>query len=301
MPELRKKFPSAQIDFLVRKPYHIILEDNPYLDNLLIFENGKGLNYALKRFKLIRDIRNQKYDLIIDQIRNAGSAQITFFSKAKYRLGIKHKPYRFIYNVKPEIKKIRYHSAMKFDLLEPLGISEKAHKLYYNIRQDSFDYVDNWLKKNNISNSKLVCISPGSPVKEKKWSPECYAELADMIISGTPCEVLFLWGPKEKSDVDVIMAQMKEKSILAPPTSFNQAGAMLKRCELLICNDGGLNHLSAAMEVPSIAIFGKHKPTRWSPVIFGRHYHFHKENNNFKNDPTFGIKADEILESKKLK
>ena len=57
LPALRKKFPDAKIDFLVRHPFETVLLNNPNLDELVVFKNGKGLNYFADRIKLIRMIR----------------------------------------------------------------------------------------------------------------------------------------------------------------------------------------------------------------------------------------------------
>jgi ADP-heptose:LPS heptosyltransferase len=300
LPALRNKFPDAQIDFLVRKPYHNAIVNHPDLNNLIIFENGKGLQYLIQRLKLIKKIRSAGYNLIIDQLRNTGSAQITFWSKAQYRLGFSHQKWSFIYNIKAERKKIRYYSAMKFDLLAPLGINEQPHSLFIKIEDESFHYADRWLKENNLSDKKLVCISPGSPVKKKQWSAKCFADLADKIWDELNIPVCLLWGPKEKADVEQVLENMHTKAIIAPPTTFNQAAAILKRCSLLICNDGGINHLSVATQTPSIAIFSKHKPTRWSPAgTFENHYHFF--NGEFRDTPdnSFGIDAQVVF--KKVK
>lgn len=296
LPSLRKKFPKAQIDFLVREPYHNVLLNNPYLDNLVTFQNGKGYQYLIKRLQLIKKIRLSKYDLIIDQLRNTGSAQITFLSRAKYRLGLDHQRWGFVYNIKAKRKKIRYYSAMKFDVLEPLGIKEVEHSLFLNIENESNIYIENWLKLSNLKQKRMVCFSPGSPVKPKQWASQSFAQLADKIIEDLGINVVLLWGPKEKKVVDEVQALMKTNAIVAPATTFNQAAALLKKCSLLICNDGGINHLSVATKTPTIAIFGKHKPRRWSPAgYFKTHHHFYNPNINYRKDKTFGISVNDVF------
>jgi ADP-heptose:LPS heptosyltransferase len=257
LPALRKKFPNAQIDFLIQKPYKIILEDNQFLDNLLIIPKLRRGTFAyfLERIKTILKVRKGRYDLVIDQIRNTGSAYITLFSGAKFRLGWELKRWNWVYNFRVPRDKTRYYARMKFDLLAPLGIKEQNHNLDYKIHQSSFDYVDSWLKKNQLNGKNIVLLSPGSPVKSKKWKAKCYAQVGDLIMSKTDFKVILMWAPDEKEDCKKVAALMTNEPIIAPPTTFNQAGALLKRAKMLICNDGGLNHLAVAMETPSIAIF----------------------------------------------
>ncbi|NOG44351.1 MAG: glycosyltransferase family 9 protein [Calditrichaeota bacterium] len=297
LPALRRKFPTAKIDFLVRKPYHNALLENPDIDELVIFQNGKGTkDYLLERIKLISNIRKRKYDLVIDQIRNTGSAQITILSGAKYRLGLVNQRWRSYYNLKAERKKLRYYSAMKFDTLAPLGIEEEKHKLFFHISQDSTEKIKNWFNENNLSGDKLICFSPGTPVKGKQWDLANYAKLADLIIEKTDCRVLLLWAPNEKEDVETVKSFMENEPIMALPTTFNEAAAVLKECRLLVCNDGGLNHLSVATETPSIAFFGKHKPTRWSPAsVFKGYHHFYNESADYNSDKSLGIPVEQVF------
>lgn len=300
LPALRRKFPSAQIDFLVRKPYHTVLLKNPNINNLITFQNGEGFSYLLKRLQLVKKIRSLKYNLIIDQIRNAGSAQITLFSGAEYKLGFDHQRWSSIYNLKAKRKEIRYYSAMKFDLLEPLGIIEEPHSLFLHIENNSIKYIDDWLEENNLLKQKIVCLSPGSPVKPKQWPAKSFALVADRIVDEVGLNVILLWGPREKTDAEEVQRLMKKKAILAPSTTFNQVAAMLKKGSLLICNDGGINHLAVATETPTIAIFGKHKPKRWSPAsIFKTHHHLYNSNVDYKTDKTFGISVNEVFEMAK--
>ncbi|MBN2354930.1 glycosyltransferase family 9 protein [candidate division KSB1 bacterium] len=292
LPFLRQKFPNAKIDFLVRKPYHRVLEGNPFLDELIVFENKPGWRNLFERIKLFRRIRARRYDLIIDQIRGMGSAAITFFSGAQYRLGYKKRRLSFIYNVKVYKITRRYSAGMKFDLLKPLGIEEQPYRLYYTIKPESHRYAADWLASAGLAGKKLICFSPGSPVPRKKWSLANYAALADLILQRTSRGVILLWGPDEKEDVEQIQQMMKEQAILAPPTDFNQAAALLQQCELLVCNDGGINHLAVAVDAPSLAIFGSTAPDKWGAENMLGHYVLHNPAVDSRQDATFGISAE---------
>ena len=299
LPTLRRKFPKAQIDFLVQKPYKIILEDNQFLDNLLIIPKVKRgtFGYFLERIKAMLMVRKENYDLIIDQIRNSGSAYITLFSGAKFRLGWHLKRWNWVYNFRVPRDKTRYYARMKFDLLAPLGIKEEKHSLDYKIKKSSFDYIDRWLKENQLNDRKIVSFSPGSPVKSKKWEASCYAELGDLIMEKTDFSVILMWAPDEREDCERVSALMTNKPIIAPRTTFNQAGALLKRSQMLICNDGGLNHLAVAVGTPSIAIFGANmNPRKWTAWHTGIHFYFKEFDKSKIKDNTFNIKPEAVYQ-----
>ncbi len=288
---LSEKFPAAKIDFLVRKPYDQVLFKNKYLNDIITEKTEQGIRQIISRIKLFLDIRRRNYDLIIDQQNNPGSGQAVFFSKAKYRLGWADADWKFTYNLKASRGPVRYNGSRKFDILAPLGISEQPYDLFFHITEESHLYIDRWLANEKIPKGEFICISPGSPVWSKRWHEEGFAGLADLIINNTDYKVILLWGPSEKDVVDKITRRMQNRPVTAPKTDFNQAAALISKSALLICNDGGLNHLSVALKTPTLAIFGYTKTDVWSPAsVFNDHHHLQSENKApGPFDPSFGI------------
>ena len=305
--ELRRHFPEAQIDYLIQKPYATILEDNPYIDNLVLMDKTKGLKRLITYIKVIYTVRKTKYDLIIDQLRGTSSVRIVAFSGARWRLGFKmenkkrmgitfHR-WNWIYNLSVPKGETRYYSRWKFDALLPLGITEVEHNTYYHVKPESFDYVNKWISKEGLLDKKLVIFSPGTPVRKKQWDLGYYSQLADRIQSELDYHVILLWGPGEKDDVLYIKEKMQTIPTIACPTTFNQAGALLHAGEFLITNDGGINHLSVSREVPSISIFGpKSSPIKW--CAWHKPIHLYLKDTNFKNfdDNRFNITPDQVFE-----
>lgn len=293
---LKNKFPKADIDFLLKKPYQEILDKNPYLSEVISFIDEQGLSYFLGRFKLLFHIRRKKYDLVIDQQSGTGSAQVILFSGAKYRLGWRNNRWKMIYNLKSMKGPIRYRASQNFDMLSPLGIKERPYELFYNIRQESKAYIQGWLKKDHLQKKEIICMSPGSPRVKKKWRIGHYVKLVDLIMDKTSYTVVILWAPNELEDAQKILSETNRKPILAPTTNFNQAAAFLEKCKLLICNDGGINHLAVAVKTPSLAIFGNTSYEIWSPEgAFPGHYHLFNPNWKQMSDDSFGITPEEVF------
>lgn len=211
LPALRAKFPDAQIDYLVQKPYATLLENNSNLDNLIIMKkrSRKLGTYMRNRLNLIRKIRNERYDAIIDQARGPGASQMVLLSGAKYRLGWHKtkklswfKGYNWVYNYR-EIKNHNIYSARaKFEMLKPLGIVEVPHNTYYHVLQKSKEYISNWLQEENIFGKKIVAFSPITPIRSRQWDLMLFAEVADLIRERHGFNIVLLWGPKEKEKVE---------------------------------------------------------------------------------------------------
>jgi heptosyltransferase-1 len=292
LPYLRRRFPDARIDFLV------VLEGNPNLDGLVTFQKKSGLAYLTGRIGLIHKIKKKRYDLIIDPMHGSGSAMMCLFSGAKYRLAIRRrlkKQWDFVYNLHGMVSHVRYSASMKFDLLKPLGIKEAGYSLEFFVPEDVQARMNKWIAETKLNDKKFIVFSPGSPVPRKQWLPTHYARLADLVIQSSGLPVILLWGPDEKEDADEVRSLMKETPVMAPPTDIRQAAALIRSAALLVCNDGGIHHLAAAMGTPSLALFGSTSPLKWCPD-FGPHHSIHHENVDSFKDRSFGITPEEAFQ-----
>lgn len=294
---LKKHLPHAEIDFLVKRPYQEVLDGNPYVSKVIAIDQDKGIPYLYKRIKLFFDIRRKNYHLVIDQQNGTGSGQLVLFSGATYKLGWETGKWSRFYNLKAARKAVRYRALQNFDMLEPLGIREGPVRFFFQIKPESDAYVRQWLKQNRLGPRSFVLISPGSPRKKKKWDARRYAALTDLILSRTGMKVVLLRAPGEVEDCRKVVEHSLKKPLIAPPTTFNQAAALVKSSRLLICNDGGVNHLSVALEAPSLAIFGNTSWRIWSPQeAFPNHYHLVNPAWRPMSDNSFGITPEEAFE-----
>jgi heptosyltransferase-2 len=278
----------------------VILEGHPLISEIVTMPRRKGWRYYVDRIMTFYEIRKRKYDLVIDHKDVPGTVQISLISGAPLKLGYINGKGRRFYNLLADRGETKYSASKKFDILKPLGIEEKEYSLYFKIKDEAKEYIRKWIVKENLNNEKFICISPGSPVLGKAWKPSNFARLADLILKNTNYKVILLWAPNEYDNVMNVQNEMAEAPIFAPRTDINQAAALLKYCELLICNDGGLNHLSVAINVPSLAIFGMTSPKAWSPQgVFENHYHLHNPNWEFNRSFDFGITPEEAFEKTK--
>jgi ADP-heptose:LPS heptosyltransferase len=302
---LKRRLPGVRIHYLVKEPYDQVLRGHPLIDEILVIPRRRGIGYALERINTVRRIRRRRFDLVIDQQNMPSSQQLTLLSGAAYRLGYRDARLSWAYNLKAGRGPLRYSASRKYDILEPLGIREEPYRLIFNIPEDAQQSMDAWLNDTGLGYGEVVCISPGSPVRHKRWSLASYARLADLIEEGAGNgtnkragrTVVLLWGPDERSDADSVASLMETEVHLAPPTDLHQAAALVKRCRLLICNDGGLNHIAVATGTPTLAIFGPTDPVVWSPAsVFEYHHHLHSPGFDSRRDDSFGISPEMAFE-----
>ena len=64
---------------------------------------------------------------------------------------------------------------------------------------------------------------------------------------------------------------------------------------MLVCNDGGINHLSVTTKTLTLALFGITDPVAWSPASAFSHHHHLYVPGDWMDDRTFGISAERVL------
>ncbi|MBZ5587094.1 MAG: lipopolysaccharide heptosyltransferase I [Acidobacteriia bacterium] len=109
-----------------------------------------------------------------------------------------------------------------------------------------------------------VALLPGTGGRGKAWRPENYAALARRITAkGTP--VVVMWGPGERDLAEGIAAAAGDGTTLAPPTSIRELAVLMSKCAGVVGGDTGPIHLSAALGVPTVAVFVATDPERNGP------------------------------------
>ncbi|MEW6351985.1 MAG: lipopolysaccharide heptosyltransferase II [Thermodesulfobacteriota bacterium] len=105
----------------------------------------------------------------------------------------------------------------------------------------------------------LFCLCPGSANSEaKRWSPDYFARLADLLIERMGVGVAFVGSPGERALIERIQSHMRTQGSvsLAGRTDMVTAMAIMGLSCMVISNDTGSAHLAVAASVPVLTIFG---------------------------------------------
>ncbi len=298
---LKEFYPRARLTYLMKEPYQNIVLDHPYIDRIITIKKAKGIRYVTERISMFRRLRNEKFDLVIDQQNMPSSQVLAFMTGAPYRLGYKSRRvnYDFLYTHHAAFGPDRYSAAQKFDIVKPLGMTEKPCSLLLTIPASDERAMGQWLSDSGLRPEKLLILSPGSSYHWKKWPESSFAELADRLSETYGFKTLIVWGPGEKDTADRVAALMKSPCFVAPPTTFQQVGALLKRAAFLVCNDNSISHLSVATGIRTLTVFGLTDSLCWSPSsVFKTHRHVRHPSPDI-DDPGFGVTVSMVFDSVK--
>jgi len=281
---LRQKYPQAYISVMVAPYAKDIIEANPYLDEIIVYDKDGKHKSWLRSFKFAGRLKKKKFDLALILHPTNRVHLLTFLAGIPERLGYNHKIgfllTRRREHTKQEGKK--HEAEYNLDLLCDLGITGNARDLFMPIRDESELWVKDLFVKQGIKDTdKILAVNPGASCPSKVWPAERFAQVAEKLARRYNFKILILAGPKDMHLADKVAQEMKGKAInLAGKTSISQLAGILKRCVLFISNDSGPVHIASALGTPVISIFGRNQaglsPQRWGP-LGGRSKYLHKE------------------------
>ncbi len=267
--QLRKRFPHAEIDWLVERKNKIAIEMSG-LDVKLVpidtyqWRNSPSIGNAREIAEFVWALRTDGYDCAIDFQGLIKSAFFAYLSGAPMRIGwerdfLKESVSHFFYTEVVKPKRIHIID-QQMELLIPLGIdpdwyAEVPLKASERARQS----VEQKLK----GFAGYVLINPGGNWPTKCWHPERYGELAGRLMKdGLPVAVT--WGPGEESMVRSIV-RTAGSGVRQIPTTLEELIALCERAKLFVGGDTGPMHFAAAAGTPIVSIFGPTSSDRNGP------------------------------------
>ncbi|TDT70611.1 heptosyltransferase-2 [Hypnocyclicus thermotrophus] len=249
-----KSLYNCKIDYVTTKAGSLILQNNPYLDNIFIYDK-KGKDKGIKgAFNLVKKLRKENYDIAFVPHRYLRSSLIVFFSKIPVRIGYKNSEGKIFLNKLIEYRKDLHEVDRLLQLVQGINadILEKKIELFPN--KNNQKKIDEIFEKNNIKNQKIIVIAPGSKWYTKMWPTEYFNEVIKRLENIENLKVILIGGKDEEK---LKLIQTKNSVNLIGKTSLLDLAEIMKRADIVLTNDSSPIHIASAFEKPYIfAIFG---------------------------------------------
>lgn len=253
LKKLRSLFPSAEIDIVLsHKNNSAFWAISKFVNRKYLLEKG-----VFKYIKLINQIRNEEYDIVIDLLDNSSSTSsiLTRFTKANIKLGFEkenRKVYSHIVRL-PNKKENHIIERLNSLLLPFAGNVKNEESLSFNL---SFDSQSKAIDLLGVKSKKFrLGINLSGSDDSKNWGTGNYIGFIEAL------ETL-----KEKLEVKVFTTKSNEKQLneikenvpnVAAPfvNSFEQFTAMMSTCDIILTPDTSVVHLCSAFNIPCIALY----------------------------------------------
>ncbi|MFH1128937.1 MAG: lipopolysaccharide heptosyltransferase II [Candidatus Omnitrophota bacterium] len=270
---LRDNYPHAYIAMIVSPYSKEIVDGNPYLDEVIIYDKDRKHKSWLGSIKFSRNLKKRKFDLALILHPTNRMHLVTYLAGIPRRIGYDQKLGFLLSDKITHTKQFgqKHEIEYNLDLIRYLGLETKDALVFMPLKAESEKWAEELLLKEQVTKKdKLLAIHPGASCPSKIWPNGQFAEVADKLIEKYGFKVFVIAGPKDTALAQNVLENMLHPAVnLGGKTSVSQMASLLKRCNLFISNDSGPVHVGSAVGVPVISIFGRSQkglsPTRWGP------------------------------------
>ena len=251
LEDLHIQYPEALIDMLVRKGNEALLHGHPFVNKVLIW-NKKEHKY-IHLYKVIQQIRERKYDLVINVQRFAATGLVTLFSGAKQSIGFDKNPFSALFTkrIKHIFSKgdIALHEVERnFQLIE-----NETHKIAS--KPKLYPSIDDKNAIANYTNQPYICIAPTSVWFTKQFPIAKW--IAFLHVLPQNYQVYLIGAPSDAILCNEISKAFPNRSImnLAGKLNFLESAALMEKAVMNYVNDSAPMHFASAMNAPVTVIY----------------------------------------------
>ena len=292
---LKQFLPEARISWLVSPPAETLLQDNPDIDEILVWDR-RPFDEAIQNLKFHRAwqllsearamLRRNHFDIVLDIQGLFLTGLLARFTVAGRRIGIHERhegnPF-FMTEMAPDIadphKIRRYLTA-----LMPLGWQQEdfVPGTVLALAPDWESYAHNFWQSHGIVPQKpILMVNLRTTWPDKHLTPKAFGQLLEHTDIPEGFQLVFPGAPGDKPCIEETISYLKEKApdkasgaiCIAGETSLRELAALIKSASMLLTCDTGPLYLAEAVGTPTFSLWGPTLPTIYGPLSPGHHFY----------------------------
>ncbi len=273
---LKQCYPQAKISMMVRPAVADILQDNPLLDEVIIYDYKAKHKSVKSMLAFTKELRKRKFDVSISFDRKLRPALLTMLAGIPVRVG----PER-VFNDKPSWITMLYTHTIKVqhDIVNNL----QAETYQAIIRgftgcQGNAKPVTGKITAANLANAQAlfstlpakrhrIALCVKGTFALKTWPGDRFAQVVDILSQRYDAAFFIIGAPEDRQYADKVASLTKVPvANFCGKTTLRDLVALFEQTDLFITVDTGAMHIAATTKVPIVAIFGCTSPKRWHPL-----------------------------------
>jgi lipopolysaccharide heptosyltransferase II len=276
---LRRRFPDAQLTYVVEPLAAGVVAGNPHLSDVIVAPKSSGLARLRDDLALARRLRRERFDIAIDLHGGPRSSWLALASGAPMRIGYRIAGRSWMYtHVVPRSPDLLPRSSVvnQWDLLQPLGIDAcQPDRDAVQMPDDApaAARVARRLAEAGISDVHhlvVVHVSAGNPFR--RWPAEAFANTIVALARRDPARrFMIISGPSDAAAAEAVAARARGQlgangaAVLHGAFDVAELRALTMRAAVYIGGDSGPLHIAATTATPVVALFGPTLPERSMP------------------------------------
>lgn len=257
---LRRLHPQAFLAAVVSPRAAPLLEEDPFLDRLLVYDKEGGESFVSAAALL----RRSRFDVLLSPHRSHRSSLLSLLSGARIRVGFEGAGFSAAYTRRVHRDRGRHEVDRNLSLLEGLGAAPLAADRVLTVGYTDAEArrVEAVLSEAGVAaDEPLAALAPGSVWATKRWPPERFAAVGRGL-AAAGYRLVVLGGEDDREACGLVAQGIGEGAVMAAGrTPLKALPAWLDRVRLLVTNDSAPVHVAAARGTPAVAVFGATTPS----------------------------------------
>lgn len=273
---IRQHFPEAKLTVISGLSTAAViglagLADEQIAVDRVELRDGNKLRSIGKLFKLVRELRLRRFDLVIDLHSLSETNLLGFLAGIRSRL-YANRENRSLdslgnFTPKPPTEDKSKHAAERyFDVLRPLNISVTEPNFRFQPDACDIDFVnERYFGETDKKFAGTIGFFPGAGHPSRCWSLDNFAALAKKAAARGFRPVVIL-GPEEAALRQAVVETFPGSTLVIDGLTITQFIAAVSRLDAFVTNDTGPMHLAACAGVPVVLLLDERAPTTYLPL-----------------------------------
>ena len=264
---LKRFLPNAAIDILLEDWVAPVLEGHPHLDRILTVARGS----TASRARIIPRLRANRYDVVYNLHGGSTATMLARASGARHRVGYATYQYAWLHSHIAPSPLTLWSQAKVHSVEQQLGllgwtgvpVTDRPPTLL-TVTSKAADNVAGRLVALGLDQTPFVALHPAAAFATKQWQAQKFARVVDEL-KRLSLPVVVITTESEANIVSEIRTSTDTEVYSLTNLSLPEITALLSRARLFVGNDSGIAHMAAAVNAPSVVIFGSSNRAHWSP------------------------------------
>ena len=255
----RQRFPVRRLSVVCQPLSAELLQEHPAIDEIIIDDKkdkDRGLGGLRRK---AATLAAKKFTLALSPHKSLRSALMLYWAGIPLRVGFRQSRGWWFFHLRVRRDSSRHDVERNLSLLDAFGpaAEEKSSGLDLPASPVSQGVVDGKLQALGVNMTKIIVgVNPGSIWPTKRWSPDGFAGLIQILRQRLDCQVLLFGGPDDADVVRQVLDRCEHGAIsLVGKISLGELAAAIRRCRVFVTNDSAPMHVAVATGVPTVAVF----------------------------------------------
>jgi ADP-heptose:LPS heptosyltransferase len=275
---LKRFLPEASLTYLIEEPYRRLVEGLPGVERVLAVPARQNRREFIG---LLRQVRAERYDALLDFHGGPRASWITAFSGARHKVGYAIRGKRFLYDIRvprrPDegtLHSVQTHAALVRALGFAFDDAEIPPIVLPDPTAEERRRIDGLLRETGLGTGRFVVLHIGAGNAYRDWGGTNHAELLRLLGRTPDLKFALIGGAGDKiRQAEVIEASVLSPGGIEPSRVAGLAGLLnlietkelIARAALFAGPDSGPMHIASSTRTPIVALFGPTDPAHFAP------------------------------------